>query len=57
MKNLLKEKAELVYISTILEANTSVIILAISTQKNYNSCDNKPISVILSNFRPPANFI
>ncbi|MES2574450.1 MAG: hypothetical protein V4572_05880 [Bacteroidota bacterium] len=57
MSNHLKEKTELVYISTILETPSSIVIPAISTQKNYSSFDKKPISVVLSNFRPPAYFI
>lgn len=57
MNNLLKEKVELVYISTILEIESSIVIPTISTQKNYSSFDKKPISVVLSNFRPPAYFI
>lgn len=57
MNNHLKEKTELVYITAILEANSTIVIPAISTQKNYSSFDKKPISVVLSNFRPPAYFI
>lgn len=57
MNNVLKEKVELVYISTFLEPNFSIVIPTISTQKNYSSFDKKPISVVLSNFRPPAYFI
>jgi hypothetical protein len=57
MQSNLKEKLELVYIQNTLETNFSIVITASSTQKNYFSFDKKPISVVLSNFRPPTYFI
>ncbi|PJJ07064.1 hypothetical protein CLU83_0205 [Flavobacterium sp. 1] len=57
MQNNLKEKLELVYIQNTLEATYSIITSAYSAQKKYFTFDKKPISVILSNFRPPAYFI
>jgi hypothetical protein len=57
MQNNLKEKFELVYIQSPLETNSLIDILTFSTQKFYPSFDKKPISVVLSNFRPPSYFI
>lgn len=57
MQNNLKEKLELVYIQNTLETTSSIIVSAFSIKKNYFSFDKKPISVVLSNFRPPAYFI
>jgi thioredoxin-related protein len=57
MQNNLKEKLELVYIQNTLENNFSIVAPTSSTQRNYFSFDKKPISVVLSNFRPPAYFI
>ena len=57
MQNNLKEKLELVYIQNTLENNFSIVAPTSSTQRNYSSFDKKPISVVLSNFRPPSYFI
>jgi hypothetical protein len=58
MQHNLKEKTELVYIQNTLETKTSLIVpVSISSQKNYFCSDKKPISVVLSNFRPPSYFI
>ncbi|MGQ7944873.1 hypothetical protein [Flavobacterium sp. WC2509] len=57
MNNHLKEKTELVYVQNNTEMNHSVVIPYFSTQKNYITFDKKPISIALSNFRPPSYFI
>jgi plasmid maintenance system antidote protein VapI len=57
MQNNLKEKSELVYIQNTLEQITPIAIVSFSTQKNHFLIDKKPISVVLSNFRPPSYFI
>lgn len=57
MNNHLKEKTELVYIATILKTTLSIVIPTISTQRNYSSLSQKPISVVVPNFRPPSYFI
>lgn len=57
MQNNLKEKLELIYIQNTLETTYSFVASTFSTQKKYFSFDKKPISVVLSNFRPPAYFI
>ncbi|MBC7845658.1 MAG: hypothetical protein H7Y10_04110 [Flavobacterium sp.] len=57
MQNNLKEKSELVYIQNTLEQTTSVVIPTFSAQKNFILFDKKPISIVLSNFRPPSYFI
>jgi thioredoxin-related protein len=57
MQNNLKEKLELVYIQNTLDTNFSIVVPTSYTQRNYFSFDKKPISVVLSNFRPPAYFI
>ena len=57
MNNHLKEKTQVVYIQNNTEVNITTIIPSISTSKIYNTSDKKPISVVLSNFRPPSYFI
>jgi plasmid maintenance system antidote protein VapI len=57
MQNNLKEKSELVYIQNTLEQITPIAIVSFSAHKNYFLIDKKPISVVLSNFRPPSYFI
>jgi plasmid maintenance system antidote protein VapI len=57
MQNNLKEKLELVYIQNTIEQITPTAIVAFSTQKDYPFFNKKPISVVLSNFRPPSYFI
>ncbi|WP_281336308.1 hypothetical protein [Flavobacterium eburneipallidum] len=57
MDNLLKEKAELVYIQSPTIIHLEVFPLIETTQKQYPTLDKKPISVALSNFRPPTYFI
>ena len=57
MQNNLKEKLELIYIQNTFETTYSFIASTFSTQKKYFSFDKKPISVVLSNFRPPTYFI
>jgi plasmid maintenance system antidote protein VapI len=57
MQNNLKEKVELVYIQNTMEQATSITLSTFSAQKNYFLFDKKPISVVLSNFRPPTYFI
>ncbi|KFC58003.1 hypothetical protein [Flavobacterium gilvum] len=58
MQNNLKEKMELVYIQNTQETVCSFIAPScFSSQKNYFHIDGKPISVVLSNFRPPSYFI
>jgi predicted phage-related endonuclease len=57
MQNNLKEKLELVYIQNTLETTYSIVATTFCTQKKYFSFDKKPISVSLSNFRPPTFFI
>jgi hypothetical protein len=57
MQNNLKEKLELVYIQNTLETNFLIVAPSFSTQKNYFTFDKKPISIVSSNFRPPAYFI
>lgn len=57
MDNFLKEKAEIVYIQIDTEINYSIIISEYSTPKHHIILDKKPISVILSNFRPPSFFV
>jgi len=58
MQNNLKEKMELVYIQNTQETVSSFITPSyFSSQKNYFHSDGKPISVVLSNFRPPSYFI
>jgi len=57
MQNNLKEKMELVYIPNTHETVATFIVSSFSSQKNYLHNDGKPISVVLSNFRPPSYFI
>lgn len=57
MDNLLKEKAELVYIQYSLVISLEIPPVIQSSEKQYPSFDKKPISVSLSNFRPPTSFI
>jgi hypothetical protein len=57
MQNNLKDKLEQVYIANTLETNFSIVTSISSTQSKYFSLDKKPISVVLSNFRPPNYFI
>jgi hypothetical protein len=57
MQNNLKEKLELVYIPNTLETNFSIATSISYTSTKYFSFDKKPISVVLSNFRPPTYFI
>jgi hypothetical protein len=57
MDNHLKEKSELVYIKYPLIINFEVFLEIESKEKLYSACDKKPISVALSNFRPPTYFI
>lgn len=57
MQNNLKEKLELVYIQNILETAFPIKAFTFSIRKNYFPFDKKPIAVVLSNFRPPSNFI
>jgi hypothetical protein len=54
MQNNLREKLELIYIQNTLETNFPIVAPSFSTQKNYFTFDKKPISVVLSNFRPPT---
>lgn len=57
MNNRLKEKTELVYVQNYSEPNYTIVVPSTSTSKNYVTSDKKPISVSLSNFRPPSYFI
>jgi len=57
MQNNLKEKLELVYIQNTIEPITPTAIVTFSNQKDYPLFNKKPISVVLSNFRPPSYFI
>jgi predicted phage-related endonuclease len=57
MQNNLKEKSELIYTQSPLETPFSIVAATFSTQKNYFTFAKKPISVVLSNFRPPTCFI
>jgi plasmid maintenance system antidote protein VapI len=57
MQNNLKEKVELVYIQNTVQGTTPIVIAFISAQKDYPLFNKKPISVVLSNFRPPTYFI
>lgn len=57
MQNNLKEKLELVYIQNTIEQITPTAIVTFSTQKDYHLFNKKPISIVLSNFRPPSYFI
>lgn len=57
MDNLLKEKAELVYIQYTSMTYLEIPLITESTKKQYPTLDKKPISVALSNFRPPTYFI
>lgn len=57
MDNLLKEKAELVYVQYTCTINWEVLPIIQSPKKQYPTFDKKPISVTLSNFRPPTYFI
>jgi plasmid maintenance system antidote protein VapI len=57
MQNNLKEKSELVYIKNAAQETAPIVIATISAQKDYCLFDKKPISIVLSNFRPPTYFI
>jgi hypothetical protein len=57
MQNNLKEKVELVYIQNTDQETAPIVIVTISAQKDYLLFNKKPISVVLSNFRPPTYFI
>jgi hypothetical protein len=57
MQNNLKEKLELVYIQNTIEHSIPFIESTHTIQKKYFTFDRKPISVVLSNFRPPTYFI
>jgi hypothetical protein len=57
MNNHLKEKTELVYVQNITQTNYDIIIPSFTTFNNYSTFDKKPITVVLSNFRPPSYFI
>ncbi len=57
MDNHLKEKSELVYIQNISETNYTIVIPSFTTPNHYTIFDRKPISVVLSNFRPPSCFL
>jgi hypothetical protein len=57
MNHLLKEKVELVYIQSPTIINLQVFSIIVTTVEQYPTLDKKPISVALSNFRPPNYFI
>lgn len=57
MQNNLKEKTELVYIQNTIENSFTFVEPIVATQKLFSTPQNKPISVSISTFRPPACFI
>ena len=57
MQNNFKQKHELVYLQNTLERTVSIFDFTLLEEKKYAPFDKKPISVKLSNFRPPYFFI
>lgn len=57
MNNILKEKSELVYIQYSSTLQIEVVSILKSNEKQFPSLPTKPISVAVTNFRPPAYLI
>lgn len=57
MQNNFKEKHELLYVQNTLERTISIFNFTIVEEKKYSYFEKNPISVKLSNFRPPCFFI